>query len=204
MNTGTGTVHGPGTFTVLTIEPFAVYLLRGKKRMRILGPLAVTDRRLTFTLAEGDHVEVVTEGDWSVTGSPRVHHKEKNNGVPVELGIPTERPLSLREEMQRYIRNEISIAAAARGYETVDEANDFDIDDEEDLPSMTGYEILEMPEEYLLEKQEVAADNGGSAKSKGEGDATRPVQNNDSQLAAPTGASPEPTPGVGEVRDPAG
>lgn len=204
MNHKTGSVHGPGTFTVLTVEPFAVYLLRGKKRLRILGPPATTDRRFTFTLGQGDYVEVVTEGDWSVTGAPRVNHKEENNGIPVELGVPSERPLSLREEMQRYIRNEISIAAAARGYETVDEANDFDIEDDEDLPSLTGYEVLEMSDEYLLEKQQVAQDNGGSPKSKGESDATGSVQDVASPPSGSAGAGPEPTPGVGEVRDPPG
>lgn len=59
--------------------------------------------------------------------------------VPVNM---TNQPLSLREEMQRYVQSAISAAAAQQDFETFEEFDDFHVDDE--LPDLTTvYSVVE-------------------------------------------------------------
>lgn len=72
--------------------------------------------------------------------------KEVPDSTPVEVPLRLKRPLTMQEEMQRFIRVEASRAAEAAGYETFEESLDFDVDDDEPL---TAHEVLDMQEEYL-------------------------------------------------------
>ena len=67
--------------------------------------------------------------------------------TPIE--VPTmHRPLTLREEMQRFVRQELSQQMQNRGMESFEEADDFEIDDFEDEPDMTtGYTVHELFDE---------------------------------------------------------
>lgn len=64
--------------------------------------------------------------------------------TPVEVGHHEE-PLTLREEMRRFIRAELSNQAEHSGMETFEEADDFEVD-EPDLFT-TEHTVLEMHEE---------------------------------------------------------
>lgn len=64
-----------------------------------------------------------------------VFPKEKLDPTPIS--VPVTRPLTLREEMQRFIRTELSKEMAAHGQPTFEEEDDFDIDDFEDEPDLT-------------------------------------------------------------------
>lgn len=58
------------------------------------------------------------------------------------------RPLSMKEQIQRLLRDEFDKQMDAQNFETREDANDFDIDDDaEELKS--PYEINDMVEEYL-------------------------------------------------------
>lgn len=72
---------------------------------------------------------------------------------PVEWPLGLKAPLSIQDEIKRYVRAELSQAAGGAGFETFEEADDFDVDDEELLTS--PYELQEMQEERpLVAKQE--------------------------------------------------
>lgn len=74
------------------------------------------------------------------------------NPVPVNVNIDLEKPLSLKEQIQRLMRNELSLQADLQGHETFEEANDFDVEDEFFDDNMSGFEVLE--DEVPLTAQE--------------------------------------------------
>ena len=67
----------------------------------------------------------------------------------MELPVGHDRPPSLREELQRYVRFELSKQAEASEFESFEEADDFQADDQaEDWSSQ--YELTELQEEEPL------------------------------------------------------
>lgn len=81
---------------------------------------------------------------------------EKPDPTPVELPVGKTVPLTLREEMMRFIRNEISQQAIQAQTESFEDFDDLDVDDEE--PDLTSpYTVTELRDEegaYLLEPTE--------------------------------------------------
>lgn len=73
---------------------------------------------------------------------------------PTPVAVPLRRPLTLREEMQRFIRTELSQEMAKQGEPTFEEEDDFYIEDEEDMDIITAYTIRDdqihdlKPEEF--------------------------------------------------------
>lgn len=80
---------------------------------------------------------------------------EKPDPTPLEIPDRCNRPPSLREDMMRFIRNELSNQARAEGKESFEEFDDLEIDDgEDDLTS--PYTVVELKSEegaYLLEPE---------------------------------------------------
>lgn len=68
---------------------------------------------------------------------------ETPDPTPVEIPGKMQRPLSLREEMKRFIREELSKGAESVGVETFEEADDFEEDDP-DIELTTGYTVTEL------------------------------------------------------------
>ena len=69
--------------------------------------------------------------------------------MPVELPVGHDRPLTLRQELQRYVRYELSREKEAEGFESFEEADDFEPEDsEKDWASQ--YELTELQEEEPL------------------------------------------------------
>lgn len=70
-------------------------------------------------------------------------HDEKGREIPdqtpVALPIGWKAPPTLHEQIQRYIRNEVSRQAAEAGSESFEEADDFYVEDDPDMNS--PYEI---------------------------------------------------------------
>lgn len=69
--------------------------------------------------------------------------------TPVEWPAGVRRPETLTEQIQRLVRVQMSQFAEEQGLETFEEADDFDIDDEEGAP-FSPYELTEMQEERTL------------------------------------------------------
>lgn len=61
--------------------------------------------------------------------------------TPVARTVGFERPPSMQELIQRYVRTELSRQAGQAGEETFEEADDFDVDDDPELKS--PYEVDE-------------------------------------------------------------
>lgn len=73
--------------------------------------------------------------------------EELPDSAPMEWPLKLKRPLTLREEVLRCIRTEMSQNAASAGNETFEEADDFAIGDEADDPR-SRHELSELQEEY--------------------------------------------------------
>lgn len=66
--------------------------------------------------------------------------EELPDPTPVEVPAGFKAPESIQSMIARLVRTHVSDAAQRQGFESVDEANDFDVDDEE-FPE-TKYEVL--------------------------------------------------------------
>lgn len=73
--------------------------------------------------------------------------REIPDPTPMEVPHDWKRPLSLHEEIRRFVRSELSRQAEAQGEESFEEADDFDVD--EDPDPLSPYEIPEAPIEAL-------------------------------------------------------
>lgn len=105
-------------------------------------------------------------------GPRTVHDREQFGEIPddtpVEIPGRCHEPLSLREDMKRFIREEISKQAVDNEAESFEEANDFDIGDDE-TPIETQYTVMELVQEpetvdYIPDDKEPPGDGGKAAE----------------------------------------
>jgi len=66
--------------------------------------------------------------------------REKNDPRVLFVDV-TPRPLSVKEQIQRLLRVELSAQARAQGFETFEEADDFDVEEEDPEPK-SPYEVM--------------------------------------------------------------
>ncbi len=172
----------PGSVVeIRTDAEFTAYALENGERTSILGPNHSTERRLKFTIPPFIRtVEITTRksGRYVFTETLRINHQEVPDKTPIEIGIH-ERPDPLAEQIQMIVQAEMSKLAVATGRESFEEANDFEIDDEDDPHSQ--YELTVLQEEH--EPDPPPAEPAPSKKEPepscppGEGsDSARPVQ----------------------------
>lgn len=96
--------------------------------------------------------------------------------VPIGFGIPE----SLESKIRRMVRSEsLSMAAERAGHETFEEADDFDVDDEDDMSS--PWEM-----DFDQEMAPFAADGGGRVAVE-----ERPARPRDALEVPPPGVEPE-------------
>lgn len=80
---------------------------------------------------------------------------ELPNPVPIQKSLKIKRPPTLQEQIRRIIKTDLSNQAMSQGFETFDQANDFDID-EDPLPT-SQYEAQDMiAEEPRTVKKEIS------------------------------------------------
>lgn len=72
--------------------------------------------------------------------------REVPDQTPVEVPLDFRRPLSLQEEIRRFVRGELSMRAVDESLESFEEADDFEVDDDEG-DFVSPYEMTEMAEE---------------------------------------------------------
>lgn len=124
---------------------------------------------------------------------------EKPDPTPVEIPVGKETPLTLREEMMRFIRMEMSQQASKNDLESFEDFDDFSIDDEE--PDLTSpYTVTELRDEegaYLLDPTENVSE-GLSGPQAAESNPETSNSPDESPLSA-EGAEPEgrDTPALG-------
>jgi len=120
-------------------------------------------------------------------GPRTVHDRQKFGEIPddtpVEIPGKCHEPLSLREDMKRFIREEISKQAVDNEAESFEEANDFDIGEDE-TPIETQYTVQELQAEpetvdYIPDDTEASADGaeGAEESEANETPAPSPVPN---------------------------
>lgn len=68
--------------------------------------------------------------------------RELPDATPVALPLGAKRPESLTQQIRRMIRTEMSGQAAADGNETFEEANDFDVQEDDAELGVTQYELM--------------------------------------------------------------
>lgn len=74
---------------------------------------------------------------------------ENVNPEPMEIPLDLQRVESMDERIKRILKTEISMKAAEHGYDTFDEANDFEVtDDFEREVESSKYDVVEMQEEF--------------------------------------------------------
>lgn len=145
-----------GHVPFITVEAdasFSAYGLSHGNRTAIFRTTSNDPRLLRQRISDDiDGIEIVTAKStfWQFEITYRSDGKEYPDPTPLELPIDSTRPLSLREEMRRFIREEFSRHATDDGYESFEESNDFDLDDESDL-MFSQYELAEMQPEYVNE-----------------------------------------------------
>lgn len=73
--------------------------------------------------------------------------REVSDSTPVEVPLNFKRPETIQEQIKRMVRQELSQVAAAAGAETFQEADDFDVEEEDD--PVSRYEMTPMQEEAI-------------------------------------------------------
>lgn len=128
--------------------------------------------------------------------------RELPDPTPVELPLGFKRPESLNDQIRRMIRGEMSAQASAAGNETFEEANDFDVDEDDAELHGTQYELMADDELVLAPPvaprpkpdQEDDDDDETDATGRGDDDdsglSSGPgVDDGDDYQAAPSGAA---------------
>ena len=170
--------------SVLADGVFVIYLLKDGERESIIGPRDSNVRQINFILPNNSSIEVVCQDlvMYSVIAKELPEDREIPDPRPLEAAISTESPLSLRDEMKRFIRQEFSRQAEVQGEESIEDADDFDIEDDDMLYSPHEYKELQddyLPEDNvsLLERQapEDRAEPSGEGESPSEAH-TEPVE----------------------------
>lgn len=118
--------------------------------------------------------------------------REIPDPTPIEVPLDFNRPLTLQEEIRRFLQIEASYVAQNAGFETFEEADDFDVDEEE-VEFVSPYEIMEMSDEQSFGRESVEGPAGapgqespGAAQPHGEGS---PAGSGSTEGAEPAGGA---------------
>lgn len=86
----------------------------------------------------------------AVRGDRRQQYDEFGRELPdatkVEVPLNFRRPPTIQEQIRQFVRSEVSRAAQEQGFESFEDADDFDVDDYDPDP-LSPYELSEMQEE---------------------------------------------------------
>lgn len=91
--------------------------------------------------------------------------------TPVAWPAGVRRPETLTEQIRRLVRLEVSKAAAEQGMESFEEADDFDMDDDDELRS--PYELTEMEVESTFGKDASDLERHNRRKEDGQVEQSR-------------------------------
>jgi hypothetical protein len=118
----------------------------------IVGPSTTNSRFMEYTLAAGDELELVTTGKYSYCTFELPPNGEVVSSESM-VEILEEGEMSMYDRLRQEVISSMSAYADQRGYDSFDEADDFELDDDEDnmLP-LTNYEFAAVQEEIPLEQ----------------------------------------------------
>ena len=159
-----------GNILVRSDAPIKVYAFDKETGEKIyIGPMLTASTEYNIYADVDETFEVVSESD-KIEVIERSSRYEPGPGDSLVEEIDS-RDLSLFDRMRLQILQEIGHFAGDKGYETPDEASDFEIDDEDlDVP-LTPYEykalVEEMPESEVVGKPGGANDEHPTERSEG-------------------------------------
>lgn len=84
------------------------------------------------------------------------HGREVPDPTPVEMPLGWSRPKPLQDLIKDMIRVEMSRQAVAAGFESFEEADDFEVDDSDGDDMLSQYELTPMQEEFRYAKQDAS------------------------------------------------
>ena len=120
----------------------------------IVAPDSTIERTFSSKMNKGDKLEIQTMGRWTMTQDEKKFSGEKANPVSMVEIVP-DGELSMLERYKAEMMGYISNFAESRGYETEEEANDFDFEDDDDNLIDTPYEYQDMMQEFPINEQEI-------------------------------------------------
>ncbi|UOF76960.1 hypothetical protein [Microviridae sp.] len=91
--------------------------------------------------------------------------------TPVAWPAGVRRPETLTEQIRRLVRIEVSQRAAEQGHETFEEADDFEMDDDDEFRS--PYELTEMQEERIMGRDASDLERPNPEKESGKAEQSR-------------------------------
>ena len=148
-------VTGP---CVVTFKADGEYVLAAKGQF--LGPGAATDRRSVIVMPPGEQTINVRTGKstlWHLHAEATPLPYEVPDPTPIEIPVEL-RDMSLVDEIKEYVRGEMMLRQEDEGMETFEEANDFDMEEEE--PELvSSYEFDEMDSDNSLDINDLVGDN---------------------------------------------
>jgi len=141
----------PGdAFDIRSDGEITLYGLIKGQREHIMPMPTHLRRGFIIVPAEVTQMEVKTAKSTNYTVAIKSNNdgKEYLDQTPIEIGIDQQRPLSLHEEMRRFITEEVSRQATSEGHESFEDADDFDLEQDE---FQTQYTLHEMQEEEPID-----------------------------------------------------
>jgi hypothetical protein len=141
-------------FEIRADGPFMVYAMNEKgEREMMLGPFNTNQWSLKGKLTEGyKTIQIVKKTDvetmYDVKWYPS-KEKEQPDPRPVEIPLDCKKPESIEDMIRKYVATQLSTHMHNQGHETFDEANDFDVDEDDDVMYNSPYEEIELIEEHL-------------------------------------------------------
>jgi hypothetical protein len=144
---------GPGARIQIRADgPFMVYTIEKGKRDQVVGPFNREQWYLRTVLPiHVTKIEVVPkeETGYNIEITQLPSAKSINNGEPVEIPLDCRRPQTTEQLVAKYVSEAIYRQQERDGYESPEEADDFEMDIEDPL---SQYELQEMQSEQPLER----------------------------------------------------
>ncbi len=161
--------HGTKTFKVTppvraVVQSDGAFTLFGhssRKRQVVLGPFKASDRFCVVDVrGEYDNLEVRAKPAclWTLDWHP-LANGEPVDDRPVELPVDYVKPATLQEQIQSWIRTELSSQSVEDGGDSEDEADDFDVSDEDNIEFVSAHECLELQPDYVPEEEPEATED---------------------------------------------
>lgn len=150
MGTQSLPMPGGARVKIKADEPFRAYGYKGEDLVEIYAPTTENERVAVFrTARDADILLVETRAEAHIVleVASWLDGQEDIDPEPLEIPLGAMKPPSIFDQMKRYIRSQVSAQVHAKGFESFEEANDFEVG-EDDEP-FSPYEVREMAAEAI-------------------------------------------------------
>lgn len=117
------------------------------------------------------------------------HSFEKVDPTPMEVPQSGYRPITLRDEMRRFVQQAVSEQAEQHGFETFEEADDFEIEEaeQEEAALLSAYTVVDTLPEPGQSPDDLEGEPNEEDKAVAAQDASQAPQNVDTDNSLPNG-----------------